>query len=219
VDKSTTTFQRHPSLINWTWPYIIRRRSYLPRKGFAPLITESTIGFHQLIWDTMKQVWDNTTTTTTTTNGTTKQQQHMIWGSEELDRFGPTPWSHRNGIHAIQQVAQRMTPTHLDFVINDRQPRHSQWISIWKQLHRSKRLYDGMRYGSSYGNFLGDPQEADRIWEYLDCVSNPLGLISTLFDTFATTTTIKFQTINIHLMDMKGIENRKRDISHVIASF
>jgi len=243
-DGPDGTTIHHPSLIRWTWPYTIRRRSYLPRKGFAPLVTEN-IGFHKLIWETMIQTWTNhhqhhngtnqtdvgqhpnqhnhqsninSSTNKISTSSPQKQlpQQHMIWGSEELDRFGKTPWSHRNGINAIHQVIQQMPPTHLDLIVNYRRPRQDQWISIWKQLYRPKpnQMVDnsiGNEKKNSYADFLCDIDEKDRLWEYLDCVANPLGLIATLLEAFPTEMT------TVHLMDMQGIGEIRRDVGHVIA--
>lgn len=197
----------HPSLEDWIWPYIIRRRSYLPRKGFAPLVTEE-IGFHKLIWKTMWNDWNSNIT-----------GHNMVWGSEELDRFGVAPWSHRNGIQAIQQVIDRMPPSQLDLVVNYRQPRQDQWISIWKQLYRKQ----DSSTESSYSNFMCDPMEALRIWEYLDCVANPLGLVQAVLSEITpptkntTTTTTTMTRIVVHLMDMQGIESMDRDVGHVIA--
>ena len=227
----------HPSLANWTWPYHVRRRSYLPRKGFAPLVTEG-VGFHELIWDTMRQVWNGSTTAinTTTTDLPPKSPQHMIWGTEELDRFGPTPWSHRNGIQAIQKVVERMPPTRLDLVVNYRRPRQDQWLSIWKQLYRKTETPNENNNNnnnnhqgddvSSYATFLCDPNEQVRIWEYLDCVATPLGLVAALLEAFSadssfssssSTTSTRTTRTTVHLLDMQGIAALHRDVGHVVA--
>ena len=207
----------HPSLFNWTWPFIARRRSYLTRKGFAPLVTEE-VGFHGRIWKIMRKVWNGSTAATADINTTTgtdlpaqSQQKHMIWGSEELDRFGPTPWSHRNGLQVIQQAVQRMPPTRLDLVVNYRRPRQDHWLSIWKQLYR--KTTDNKV--SSYATFLCDPDDQVRIWEYLDCVANPLGLVTALLEAFPSTTTST--TTTVHLLDMQGIAALHRDVGHVVA--
>jgi hypothetical protein len=91
-------------------------------------------------------------------------------------------------------------------VVNFRRPRRDQWISIWKQLYR--------KANASYANFLCDPAERLRIWEYLDCVANPLGLVTALLEAFPSTPTT---TTTVHLMDMWGIENLHRDVGHVVA--
>jgi hypothetical protein len=203
---------KHPSLQKWTWPWNPRRRSYLPRKGFAPLVTEE-IGFHRLIWDTILQVWN---TTSTGDDGNNFVSPNIIWGTEELDRFGTTPWSGRNGLQAIYQVWNLTRPSSLDIVVNYRRPRKDQWISIWKQLIRKAE-------GVSYSGFLCDPDEYLRIWEYLDCVANPLGLVQALLDFWDAqrrmmdTTTTRTGTVTIHLLDMQGVAAMKGDVGHVLA--
>lgn len=212
---------KHPSLQHWTWPWNPRRRSYLPRKGFAPLVTEE-IGFHRLIWDTILQVWN----ATDAENGEF-QNPNLIWGTEELDRFGTTPWSGRNGLEAIQKVWNLTRPElpSLDIVVNYRRPHRDQWISIWKQLMRKEE--DAVEYK----RFLCDPEEYLRIWEYLDCVANPLGLVQALLDFWDAerkhhhhhhhgddeNKNMEETLVTIHLLDMKGVADMKRDVGHVIA--
>lgn len=180
--------KRHPSLHNWTWPWNPRRRSYLPRKGFAPLVTEGE-GFIKLIHETVLTIW----------NETKESEGHLILGTEEFDRFGPTPWSHRDGIHAIERIRDLLKPDSMEIVLNYRRPRRDQWISVWKQLTRSD--------SREYNEFLCDANENLRIWEYLDCVTNPLGLADALLK----------RGWEVRLMDMAGIASKDRDVGHVVA--
>ena len=154
MKTASSISQHHPALVNWTWPYNPRRRSYLPRKGFAPLVVEGP-GFVQLIHDTICSVWNSSDT-------------HLILGTEELDRFGTAPWSGRDGLGAIRGVYNVTRPSSMEIVVNYRRPRRDQWVSIWKQLTRSDPI--------PYAQFLCDPSEYLGIWEYLDSVANPLGL-------------------------------------------
>ena len=66
----------------------------------------------------------------------------VIFGSEEFDRFGSTPWSHRNGMLAIYDILNMTQPgmDNFEIVVNYRTPRHEQWISIWKQLTRTNPI-------------------------------------------------------------------------------
>jgi hypothetical protein len=204
--SNSNTRQKHPSLQEWIWPWNPRRRSYLPRKGFAPLVTEE-IGFHRLIWDTILQVWNATNPTTGTW-----EHPHLIWGTEELDRFGPVPWSHRDGLKALYQVWNLTRPSSLDIVVHYRRPRKSQWISIWKQLERREQ-------DSNYSNFLCDAQEYTRLWEYLDCVANPLGLTKALLEYWNDYQhrTANVANVTVHLLDMQGIAQVQRDVGHIVA--
>lgn len=200
----------HPSLRQWVWPWNPRRRSYQPRKGFAPLVMEG-IGYHQLIWDTILEVWN-----ATDPNTGEYLHPHMIWGTEELDRFGRTPWSGRNGLEAMKEVVTLTHPSQVDIVVNFRRPRQAQWISIWKQLMRK------VVEGRAYGDFLCDPKEYLRIWEYLDCVANPLGLVEALLNFWDQQLEIFVSSstkpkIAVHLLDMEGISSLNRDVGHALA--
>jgi hypothetical protein len=189
---------------------------------------------------------------------------NVVVGSEELDRFGPTPWSHRDGMGAVHQLidwaaaaaaaaataaatatatatataAQQhasSTPTLLqvDVVVNYRTPRHSQWISIWKQLmslEESVHNRESMSYPEWICQHENEEQTMttnnyfnDKVWEYLDCVANPLGLTLALLDTLSeryTSTSANAITAidwKVTLMDMGGVMRRNLDIAHVSA--
>jgi hypothetical protein len=206
---------RHPALVNWTWPYNPRRRSYQPRKGFAPLVTEGP-GFVQLLYDTLLDVWghdddDNRTSSSSYHN------QNLILGTEELDRFGSTPWSHRNGIQAIRGIQNLTQASNLQVVVNYRRPRQEQWISIWKQLTRTKET------NNTYADYLctNDPIQKSKLWEYLDCVANPLGLVQALLQQQPQQPPQNNNHNNNHwkvdLMDMQGIATQGLDVAHIIA--
>jgi hypothetical protein len=185
--------RKHPALVNWTWPYNPRRRSYLPRKGFAPLVTEyDDLGFRQLILDTIMLAWNSTKT----------RDKHLdagglIFGSEEFDRFGDTPWSHRNGMLPIQDILELLKPREFEILVNYRTPRHQHWISIWKQLVRTRPV--------PYRDFLC--KDDVRTWEYLDAVSNPLGLVRAF----------RANSWKVTLIDMAGVANDQMDVAHVVA--
>ena len=185
MKTASSDVKHHPSLVNWTWPFQPRRRSYLPRKGYAPLVVEGP-GFVKLIHESIEKIWNSSDT-------------HLILGTEELDRFGTTPWSGRDGLKAIRGVYNLTRPSHMEVVVNYRRPRRDQWISIWKQLTRSNPI--------PYAQFLCDPSEYLRIWEYLDSVANPLGLARALLE----------DGWNVDLMDMQGISAHELDVAHVIA--
>ncbi|CAJ1959697.1 unnamed protein product [Cylindrotheca closterium] len=185
----------HPSLANWTWPFIIRRRSYQPRKGFAPLVTEyEDPGWEKTIHETILNVW----------NSNDNQKQQIILGTEELDRFGKTPWSGRDGLAAIEKLITLLQPDSIDIVVNYRRPRSHQWISIWKQLTRREKKTP------AYSEYLCRDNAQDMLWEYLNCVANPIGLAGALIEQFGDRATI-------HILDMDGISKKDLDVSHVFA--
>jgi hypothetical protein len=182
-----------------------------------------------VVYDSIDQAWKD-------------GAKHLILGTEEFDRFGTTPWSHRNGIHAIREltevVAQQLQSLkhnnsnhriadvpfvlQVELVVNYRRPRQEHWISIWKQLARRIR-----RQGKDeleYREFLcqDNPDEILRLWEYLDSVANPLGLVNAFLQELlgpTTTTETKYRAVisKVHLMDMMGITKSGLDISHAIA--
>jgi hypothetical protein len=133
------------------------------------------------------------------------QYPNVMVGSEEFDRFGQTPWSHRNGVQAIQEIQQWLPAddAELELVINYRTPRHAQWISIWKQL----TSLDELRMGEPAVSYPDWICHDDRVWEYLDCVANPLGLANAFVQ----------QNWTVSLIDMGGVTARDLDIAHVSA--
>ena len=179
--------EKHPALINWTWPYNPRRGMFLPRKGFAPLVSRyENEDLRFALYKKIYRLWNNATF------------GNIILGSEEFDRFGATPWSHRNSSLAIRDILQFTRPRDFRIVVNYRTPRHEQWISIWKQLTRTELL--------AYKDYLCE-FEYLRIWEYLDSVANPLGLVQHF----------RKQGWNVTLIDMMGVARDRRDVAHVVA--
>lgn len=199
VEYANNEEPKHPSLQNWTWPLIKSDLYFLPRKGFAPLVTAG-LEHHPPIWERLLQIWNEK-------SETTGEWVHpnLIWGTEELDRFGKVPWSGRNGLVAIEKVWDLLRPTQLEIVVNYRRPRRDQWISIWKQLTR-------MDENVTYSEFLCDDEQYTRLWEYLDCVANPLGFVEALVDFWTPR-----HNVTIHLLDMGGIASGERDVAHVLA--
>lgn len=200
VEYANNEEPKHPSFQNWTWPLIMSDMYVLPRKSFAPLVTGG-IGYHPHIWVRLLQIWLEK-------SQTTGEWIHpnMIWGTEELDRFGKVPRSGRNGLVAMEKVWDLIRPTQLEVVVNYRRPRRDQWISIWKQL----ALVDGRNV--AYSEFLCDDEQYTRLWEYLDCVANPLGFVEALVDFWTSR-----HNVTIHLLDMGGIAQAERDVAHVVA--
>ena len=73
-DNSNSNQNRHhASLSDWVWPYNPRVRSFLPRKGFAPLIVEyENQELRTSIYGRMKRLWHEGT------------YQNMIFGKIPL---------------------------------------------------------------------------------------------------------------------------------------
>ncbi|KAL3931170.1 MAG: hypothetical protein SGBAC_011433 [Bacillariaceae sp.] len=167
---------------------------------------------------------------------------NLVLGTEEFDRFGPTPWSGRNGMDVLkrvyatilssnkaQQPQQQQQP--LEVVVNYRTPRHQHWLSIWKQLTILDATLQGKHDDVSYSKWIcgggGSNNNNDdhsmmeekkkhynQLWEYLDCVSNPLGLVQALLSLNKPPNRIP---VKVYLIDMGGIAKQSLDISHVSA--
>jgi hypothetical protein len=184
---SSNRKRKHPALNNWTWPFTPRVRSYLPRKGFAPLVTEyDNKELRDAIYNIIHSAWNSN-----------KSSSGVIFGSEEFDRVGSTPWSHRNGMLAIRDILEFLKPEDFQIVVNYRTPRNEQWISIWKQLTRTRPI--------PYRDYLC--KEDVRTWEYLDSVANPLGLVQAF----------RSNNLPVKLIDLGGVTELGLDVAHVIA--
>jgi hypothetical protein len=139
--------------------------------------------------------------------------QNMILGTEEFDRFGDTPWSQRNGILAMQEIVQALKPSDLTIVVNYRTPRKDHWISIYKQVGSWFGTYDDFMCATCDSKFClfqdgKDPQyHYKMVWEYLNSVSNPLGLVQEL----------RTHNWKVVLIDMGGVKRDKLDIAHTTA--
>jgi hypothetical protein len=107
----------------WKWPKKIDSKSVkrVPeRKVFARWVSSNNTELHGNILKGILDRW--------------QQTEKMVLASEEFDRFGTTPWSRRDGMEAIRKIVDRVKPPRLDIVVNYRMPRHTHWISVWKQL-------------------------------------------------------------------------------------
>jgi hypothetical protein len=223
-----------PALQNWTWPFNRKRQYYRGPKAFAALVKESSNRqlfvphIYQSIRDALLQ------------QSKSRESFQLILGTEEFDRFGPTPWSHWDGIKAIRDVvdvvateihnltlSNQQVDTHrlrIEFVVNYRRPRSDHWISIWKQLTR--KLKEEGNPNHEYRSFLCSNDNKSMLWEYLDAVANPLGLSKTLLEEFVLG---KPKSLNesglelvismdrVHVMDMQGIAKDGLDVSHSVS--
>ena len=196
---------RKPAFQNWTWPQVNNG------KGFAALVIEDESSQSSLILQSIREAWNANTSSSsrpTTTN-------NIVLGSEELDRFGTTPSTHRNGIRAIFQIINATTtttdqdlsssPPSTQIVVNYRRPRRDQWISIWKEVTAG-----GHNSTKSYQDFMCSPENYIDKWELLDCVANPFGLVQALLQQ-------QQPHWKVDLMDVQGISGAGKDIAHATA--
>lgn len=192
-------YRKMSAFQNWRWPVVTSSR-IPPRKQLSRLV------YTHVNNDTMKDLIYQTLAETF------QKAPNMVLGSEEFDRFGKTPWSHRNGVQAIQKLIQHLKQQQrfqVEIVVNYRTPRQTQWVSIWKQLTTLDVNIRG-EPDRSYPEWVCH-DENEKVWEYLDSVANPLGLVQALLRVQDDT------SFHVTLLDMGGISNKGLDIAHVSA--
>ena len=180
----------------WKWPKIHSKsvKRVPERKVFAKLVSSNDTQLQEDIFKGILDAWQQT------------QTQNIVLASEEFDRFGTTPWSHRDGIKALGNIVDRVKPPRLDLVVNYRTPRHEHWISVWKQLTALANRKNPKSERVDYKYFIC---QDERAWEYLDCVANPLGLVKAL----------RSNGWNSTLVDMGGVLDQGLDIAHASACY
>ena len=202
--------RRLPAFQNWTWPH------HSP-KGFAKLVTGDESS-QALILQGIREAWNANTSSSslpTTTN-------NFVLGSEEFDRVGTTPSTHRDGIRAIFQIINATTTTTTDLdlpsspntqiVVNYRRPRRDHWLSIWKEVAQNSAS------NPSYQDFMCSPIDHISLWEILDCVANPFGLVQSLLQQQQPHGVGGGGLLwKVDLMDMQGISRAGKDIAHATA--
>jgi len=179
------------ALDGWAWPRVqgnlgMKNANFERPKVFQYLVTHADNEKQQDILNTaIREAYG-------------RANEGVILGTEEFDRIGETPSSHRNGLAAMEEVVNflRVEPEDVWVILNYRTPRVEQWISHWKHMDNDP----------DYKEFLCD--DYDRVWEMLDTGMNPLGLAQT----------IRHHTRwNVVLIDMVGVHDLGTDSSHVIA--
>lgn len=192
----------------WRWPVIKSSANKIPaRKQWAQLVVGSDEAVNEDLHQALKDAFD--------------KAPNVALGSEEFDRFGAVPWSGRDGLTAIRKITEWANaiarlggdgPPQIDLVVNFRTPRQTQWISIWKQLMALDDLQHESRTSVLYPEWVcaRDETSSARLWEYLDCVANPLGLTLHLLSNLP-------PNVKVSLVDMGGVAEKGLDIAHVSA--
>jgi hypothetical protein len=184
TEGSNNNSMKHPSFENWTWPYAPMATHPAAYSDLVKHYPKQDQQWHDSrraeLYYTMSRVWD--------------LYQNVILGDEEFDRMGDTVHSHRNGLQPLKNIVQLLQPPRLDLVVNYRTPRHTHWLSIWKQISR----------GKPYRGFVC---QGTKPWEHLENQGNPLAIVRELL----------LQHWNVTLIDMGGVERDGLDISHVLA--
>jgi hypothetical protein len=247
--NNTNNNERLSALDGWVWPWNPKLGgSYQSSKAFAILVNErnqqqkssssssSSVGVCALCQKVYQSILLALKEYPTT---------NLIVGTEEFDRFGTTPWSHRDGIgairdlinviqkqiHQVNKEVERDQPLggmiQVEIVINYRRPRKDQWISIWRQLCRiDKKTYSEFMCPPLPSNIITNNYDFVRLWEYLDAVANPLGLVVAILNQLGSNSQVisgdsnyndRLVVSKVHIIDMQGITDAGLDISHVIA--
>jgi len=215
--------------------YATGRPRYRKLKAFQgwrwPVVTDSRVParkqWARLVYTHQSNLDETHRALKTTLQETLKTYSKVAVGSEEFDRFGSTPWSHRDGTGAVNRLiewAQDIDPSkalQVDIVVNYRTPRQSQWISIWKQLMSLEETFH-KRESITYPQWIcqegnGTTASFDvKVWEYLDCVANPLGLTAALLQSLSEKKRVHVDW-KVTLIDMGGVARQRLDIAHTSA--
>ena len=131
----------------------------------------------------------------------TKSDNGVILGTEEFDQVGPD--AIYDALGAMKKIVGHLKisdPKDVTVVINYREPRLDQWISIWKHA-------EGDFANSTYEDFLclthnDDVSKASR-FDMLGSQMNPL---------LAAKEFLK-QGWNVKVIDMSGVEEAGKDIA------
>jgi hypothetical protein len=177
----------------WKWPEISQdhaKPGVPPYKVFQNLVLEPSMNdpLNMDIMIGIKEAYDTT-------------QDGIILGTELFDQLGT--YSQYDGMLAMKRIVDYVgltnDPDMVTVVVNYRAPRFDHWESVWKgSVQGTDRTYqDFMCHTSQYHEKI----------ELLATAANPLQVALES----------QKQGWNIALMDMQGIEENGRDVSHTIA--
>jgi hypothetical protein len=208
---------RLPALANWTWPFYPQADD---PDAFRDLVInhsnqQENEDRRRELWSTILAVWGHARIDPTDYNAYNmlypKLVNHVILGTEELDRIPPTPFTKRNGLHALQTLLQitQASPDATTIVVNYPTPsRSDHWIRLWKEWMSHQASSHTEFICASYVTLDGTvPLYDTLVWELANTVAHPLRMV----DIF------RKQGWNVALMDIGGIHRDGMDLPNAIA--
>jgi hypothetical protein len=177
----------------WKWPEISQvhaKPGIPPYKVFQNLVLEPSMDdpLNMDIMAGIKEAYDTT-------------QDGIILGTELFDQLGT--YSQYDGMMAMKRIVEHVglinDPAMVTVVVNYRAPRFDHWESVWKgSVEGTDRAYK---------DFMCHPIQYHEKIEMLATAANPLQIALES----------QKQGWNVAIMDMQGIQENGRDVSHTIA--
>jgi hypothetical protein len=177
----------------WKWPEVSQEHTQPgvpPYKVFQNLVLEPSMNdpLNMDIMAGIKEAYDSA-------------QDGIILGTEMFDHLGT--YTQYDGMMAMKRIVDHVgltnDPDMVTVVVNYRAPRFEHWESVWKgSVEGTDRTYqDFMCHTSQYHEKI----------ELLATAANPLQIALES----------QKQGWSVALMDMQGIQENGRDVSHIIA--
>ena len=123
----------------------------------------------------------------------------MIIGSEFFDQIGP--YAKYDAIGAMDALVETLSvpPKNVLVILNYRRTRIDQWISMWQKAKIK-----------SYRNFMCDSQyDVDALEERMDMIGSQMNPLNAAYEYLE-------GGWNVKLIDIEGVHQSNRDVSHVI---
>jgi len=128
----------------------------------------------------------------------------MILGTTEFDT---AVGKHTKGLEAMKRVVEHLSPQpdEVTVVLNYREPRIDQWVSVWWGRHEQELLEESKDL--TYQEYMCDTDLLAKNEEIMETTMNPMGIAKSVVD----------QGWKVTLVDMTGVEKAGRDAPTVIA--
>jgi len=180
---------RSSSLDGWTWPIINSEiiGDTQSHRTFDLLLSDAdTRPVQNIIMDGIRDSWN-------------EAQNGVIIGSLDLDRVGKNPYSSYDALGAVDRVVQTIgiADSDVTVVLNYRSKRLDHLSAVWYNHFES----------DSFQDFICSNAQAEKRWEWMDTVMNPLKVANAYIE----------QGWNVAMIDQEGTSNAGKDVAHTIA--
>ncbi len=181
----------------WMWPRITGQvaneiETDQPYKIFGHLVTEHDNALlRDEILEGIRISWD------------THGLEGIVLGSEEFDQIGPL--ATYDAMHALHKIVDFLSVPANDvtMVLNYRSPRLDQWAAMW--AHATQTADEN--FALEYEQWLCDADRMEMHVEVLATQMNPLNAALAFVN----------EGWNVRFIDLEGVEEAGRDVSHVVA--
>jgi len=186
-DKEGTN--RSTSLDGWIWPIIDSEilGNTQSHRIFDLLLSDAdTRPVQNVIMDGIRDSWN-------------KAQNGVIIGSLDFDRVGENPYSSYDALGAVDRVVQTLgiPDNDVTVVLNYRSRRLDHLSAVWWNHFDAE----------SFQDFVCSDAQADKRWEWMDTVMNPLKLANAYIE----------EGWNVAMIDQEGTSIAGKDVAHAVA--